>query len=233
MNKIRCVSANQLKAIAIAAMLADHIGWWLLSAYSPGGQLVHFIGRLTAPLMCWFIVQGYIHTSNIKKYLLRLFVFALVSHFPYVIYFGYDWYKATSVIWTLFVGLLAVYMCERRLHNPALKILFILFCCILVYPSDWSYIALLWIIVLYRFRNNFTIQMIWFALVGLILYAVPQFIQSDYRAFFVFGFLMAIPVLYMYSGQHGIKNAFTKWFFYVFYPLHLIILAIFRYLVFS
>ena len=80
------LDSNALKLIAIAAMTADHIAWLLFPGYptDPLPIILHIIGRLTCPIMCFFIAEGYHYTRNIKKYTARLFVFAVISHFAYI-----------------------------------------------------------------------------------------------------------------------------------------------------
>lgn len=74
------LNRNQLKMIAIFAMLFDHVLWILYPGYDNGVGilLLHAIGRLAAPIFCFFITEGYIHTRNVKKYALRLFLFSIV-----------------------------------------------------------------------------------------------------------------------------------------------------------
>lgn len=233
LEKLKCLTANQIKAVAVTAMLADHLAWWLLPTQSFDGQAVHFIGRLTAPLMCFFIVEGYLHTSNIKRYIGRLAAFGAVSHFPYVVYFGLGRYAAASIMFTLLVGLLAVHFQRKYAGKPILQALFAALCCVLAYRSDWSYIAVLWMVCFYHFRGSQKARLAAFVFVGFAFYALPVFIRSEFRAFYVFGFLLAAPFILMYGGRRGGKNIFTKWGFYVFYPLHLVILAILRYIIFA
>ncbi len=233
MQSLKCLSANQIKAVAITAMLADHLAWWLLATGSAGGQLVHFIGRLTAPLMCWFIVEGYVNTSNVKRYIQRLVVFAVLSHFPYVIYFGFRWYENTSVLFTLLLGLAAIHLCSIYKGKTILTLFIILICCILSYNADWSYVAVLWIVSFYSFHSNIKAQLVSFIAIGLVLYALPRFILSGFSEVYVFGFLLAVPFILLYSGRRGKKSVLTKWSFYVFYPLHLIILSVLKYIVFE
>ena len=64
------MNRTQLKYIVILAMLIDHIAWAFVPTASIPGQLMHFIGRLTAPTMAFFVAEGYIHTHNIKNYAL-------------------------------------------------------------------------------------------------------------------------------------------------------------------
>lgn len=78
---MKCISLNrnQLKYIVIIAMLIDHIAWAFVPTASLLGQIMHFIGRLTAPTMAFFVAEGYHYTRNFKKYALRMAVFAAVS----------------------------------------------------------------------------------------------------------------------------------------------------------
>ena len=90
MEKTKGLNANQIKVIAIIAMTVDHLTW----AFFPGTQavwyvfLLHVIGRLTAPIMWFFIAEGCHYTRNMGKYIFRLFLFAVVSHFAYDFAFG-------------------------------------------------------------------------------------------------------------------------------------------------
>ena len=77
------MSSFALKTIAIIAMLIDHIAWAFVPTGTILGQIMHIIGRITAPIMCYFIAEGYYHTHNMKKYALRLAIFALISHIAY------------------------------------------------------------------------------------------------------------------------------------------------------
>ena len=83
----RTLSANWIKLIAIAAMTVDHLAWLLYPGYprEVTPLVMHMIGRITCPVMCWFIAEGYHHTRDINKYTARLFAFAVLSHFAYVL----------------------------------------------------------------------------------------------------------------------------------------------------
>ena len=118
------MNRNQLKYLVILAMLIDHIAWAFVLTASPAGQLMHLVGRLTAPTMAYFIAEGYRHTQNVKKYVLRLALFALLSWAPFV-YFEFGYFPihigkdgffiqpATGVIYTLLLGLLAICLWDR------------------------------------------------------------------------------------------------------------------------
>ena len=80
------LTAFQLKLIAITAMLIDHLAWYYVDLDTGLGQLLHMVGRLTAPIMCFFIAEGYRHTRSLRRYAARLAVFALISQLPFTYY---------------------------------------------------------------------------------------------------------------------------------------------------
>ncbi len=113
------LNANALKLIAVAAMTIDHIAWVLYPSYPRAWLplLMHLIGRVTCPIMCYFIAEGFHHTRNIHKYTARLFLFALISHFCYAFFSpsfeswrsfipfqGGSVLNQTSVMWSLAWG---------------------------------------------------------------------------------------------------------------------------------
>lgn len=148
------LNANALKIIAVTAMVVDHTTFWLVPGSSPLYVILRMFGRLAAPIMCYLISEGYFHTSNKKKYLKRLFVCALISHYPYILYFNLTSFQATSVIWSLFAGLLALSISQSRVMPLGLKVFFILMCCLLAWTADWNYIGVLWVLTFGIFRKN-------------------------------------------------------------------------------
>lgn len=78
------LNRNQMKYLVIVAMLIDHIAWSFVPMHTVLGQIMHFIGRLTGPTMAYFLAEGYLHTRNVKKYVTRLGIFALLSWIPFI-----------------------------------------------------------------------------------------------------------------------------------------------------
>lgn len=223
------LTANQLKTIAIMAMLFDHIAWLFVPTQSVWGQLLHAFGRTTAPIMCFFIAEGFHYTSNVKKYIGRLLLFAIISHFPYVLCFAYPWYRATSVMWTLAMGLIALWIVKHERISAGLKITGFLLCCLLAYPGDWSYRPVLWIVAFGLLKGDFKKQMLAFGAIALMTYLLPGGILANPTGnLYTLGIFLVIPLLWMYRGRKGEKGKWQKWFFYVFYPAHLLILYFFR-----
>ena len=152
----KTLDANKLKLIAIIAMTLDHIAWLLFPGYSDGALpvVMHIIGRLTCPIMCYFIAEGYYHTRNIRKYTFRLFLFAVISHFAYIFasndfvdarsfipfYFG-SILNQTSVMWPLAWGLVMLRVANSEHFTQLQKTLLVILICLVSFPSDWSCIA--------------------------------------------------------------------------------------------
>ena len=75
----KTLNANTIKLIAILAMTVDHIAWLLFPGYPKEALpvVMHIIGRLTCPIMCFFIAEGYHYTKDVNKYTFRLFLFLI------------------------------------------------------------------------------------------------------------------------------------------------------------
>lgn len=219
------MSAAQLKVIALAAMLADHIAWVFLPEITPLSFAMHVIGRLTAPIMCYFIAEGYAHTHNLKWYFIRLLVGAAVSHIAYgLCFYGKPlFYGAhTSVMWTLAVGLAALVIVNQYPTGDLRQLLGLLLCFLLALPGDWSIYAVAWIVWLGSARGNTRRQLTGMAAIGLV-FAGANLTAGPEHAF-QFGVLLAVPLLYRYRGQRGRYH--PQALFYWFYPVHLLMLAV-------
>lgn len=247
MTKSKILNSNQLKLIAIIAMTVDHIAWAMFDGY-PSALLplvMHIIGRLTCPIMCYFIAEGYHYTRNINKYTLRLFAFAFVSHFAYIFasndfvdfksfipfYYG-NFLNQTSVMWSLAWGLVMLRIADSKRIKSIYKVLLVILICIITLPSDWSCIAALCIMAVGTNRGDFRKQMSWM-IFYVALYSLVYFFAID-KAYGILqmGVVLSIPVIAMYNGKRGKNpkiNKFMKWFFYIFYPAHLFVIGLINY----
>lgn len=229
-------NANQLKVIAITAMTIDHVISVIFPDYPTDWRLIllHIVGRLAAPIMWFFIAEGYHYTHNVKKYAFRLFLFALISHFAYNFAFGIPFipfqttvFNQTSVIWSLAWGLVGLVVMDSPKLKAWMKMLLLIVICVITFCSDWSCIAVMAIISIGQNRDNFKKQMAGMAF-WVIFYAIVYFlfINKIYGIIQLF-VVLTIPFLKNYNGKRG-KWKGMKWFFYLYYPLHLIICSIIR-----
>lgn len=105
------MNANQLKLLAICAMVTDHCASVLLTGTGPVYWAMRLFGRIAAPIMCFFIAEGFYYTSNLKRYMGRLLFMAIVSHAAFNLCFGmnvWEFWRSTDVMFSLFLGLAAL-----------------------------------------------------------------------------------------------------------------------------
>ncbi len=241
------ISANAIKYFAVFAMLIDHIAWCFVDTNSILGIIMHLIGRMTAPIMTYFIVEGYHYTRNVNRYLLRLAIFAAVSWIPFLfmeygtflpftfvdgnLYFN----PAQGVIYTFFLTLLALKTVHSQsLPKPA-KVVLVIGLCMLSSIGDWFFFPIVWALLLDKYRGNFKKQAAAFAISSVVLMTLMIVFLTDGFGdnWFQYGVLLALIPLYFYNGEKGRGGRFNKWFFYIFYPAHLLILGILKWYVFK
>ena len=247
MKKI--LDSNAIKIIAIIAMTIDHIAWMLFPGYPSEiiPIILHTIGRITCPIMCYFIAEGYHYTKNIDKYTARLFIFAFVSHFAYIFfsenfvdcrsfipfYYG-EILNQTSVMWSLAWGLVMLRVVNsKKINRDITKTLLVILICIISFPSDWSCVASLCILAFGTNRDNFKTQMLWMIFYVAIYSAVYFFSIDKIYGILQMSVVLAIPVLLMYNGKRGknqTANKIMKWSFYIYYPLHLFIIGLIQFI---
>ncbi len=134
---------DALKAFGILVMTIDHIGF----VFFPQITFLRVIGRLAFPIFAWYLSQGYIHTSNLKKYFLRLGIFALVSQAPYYLVFR-EW--KLNIFFTLLIGLLAIHLFHRKKY-----VFFVLLVILSKFiPLDYSYYGILIVLGFYAFPTK-------------------------------------------------------------------------------
>lgn len=248
MEKYKKLDANTIKIIAIIAMTIDHIAWMVFPGYPKDFTpiLLHIIGRITCPIMCYFIAEGYHYTRNMDKYTIRLFVFAIISHFAYVFasmdfvdwksfipfYYG-NVFNQTSVMWSLLGGLMMLRVANsQKIQKNAVKIILIALICLISFPSDWSCVASLCILAFGTNRGKFKAQMLWMIFYVTIYAAVYFFAIDKIYGLLQLSVVFAIPIIMMYNGQRGKAqrlNNVMKWLFYVYYPLHLFVIGWIQY----
>lgn len=241
------LTLNALKYIAIIAMLIDHIAHSFVPEGSALGMGMYFIGRTTGPIMFYAAVEGYHHTKDIKKYLLRLFFFAAISWLPFNLFIrnvrnfeDIDWIRQ-SVIYTIFLGVLAVHI-RHNVKNTFLRWMLIFVLCLASIPGDWGTWGFCIIIIFDFYYGRFDHQRFGYILFLLFsqgflwdfkrpLFSLVYDMEWDLDlSFYVrdrlpeYGMILPIILLSFYNGEKGKNDAFSKYFFYIFYPAHLLIL---------
>lgn len=222
------ITGSTLKLIALVSMLLDHIGAVLVTASVPYYAL-RLIGRIAFPIFCFLLVEGFFHTKNLTKYAIRLFLFALISEIPFDLAFHHTLFYIDSqnVFFTLLIGLMVITAMHRL--ELLFKDKFFLYCLcraiVLVtgmaaawfLQTDYSYIGILTIALLYAFHHKRTV-----AATGacfFLCFSSSMEITS----------LIAVPLIGAYNGKRGLS---LKYVFYLFYPIHLLILYLISFWIF-
>lgn len=234
------LSSHSLKLIAAIAMLADHFAWLFLNTYSVAGQLLHIVGRTTIPIMCFFIAQGYNQTHSRTKYAVRLAVFAVISQIPFHYFLTGNLSVFSSpirlnVMFTLLFALLSLVVLDK-LRDKLAGWLCLFILTLLATFADWSIFAIIFTVIFAENRRNPQRQMLLYSVAAIATASIFAFSGASqegapfWGGFFQFGLLLAVPLLNGYNGQRGTSSA-GKWFFYIFYPLHLLVLTVIHQLV--
>lgn len=217
---------TQLKYLAAFFMFIDHFSLLFLSY----GSLVYFIGRgigrLAAPIFFWAISEGALHTRNIKKYFLNILIFGLVVQLIYAIAMGESHSvidlisQNKNIFLTLSLGLLGIMIIKKYPEQKILQGVSTLLLCVTgeIINVDYGWYGVAFIILFYLLKENriklvaslILINIIRFVLLYKTVELVPNAIQ--------FLSLLTLPLIFMYDGKRGNGN---KYFFYLFYPLHL------------
>ena len=206
---IQCLDSFQLKCIAIVSMALDHTG----AVLYPSQIWLRCLGRIAFPIFCFLIVEGLFHTHDVRRYMGRLGVFALISEIPYDLAFrGVPLeYAHQNVFFTLLIGIGMVVLLERNREWPvkAVILLLAMWLAVLI-RSDYNFRGVLLIFVFYIFHESR-----WLAVTagGFWNFLYQGVIQK-------YGVLSVLP-LALYNGERGRK---MKYFFYIFYPAHLLLL---------
>ena len=229
------MNRNQIKYIAIFAMLLDHIAFVFskfFQNYSWGFALIFVfrtLGRITAPVMCWFLVQGFIHTSSKKKYALRLLIFSVLAQIPYaLIRSDTRGFAGLNVIYTLLVSFLMLCALETKLETfPKWVIIIALLALSMI--GDWAIFASLMVLFFYFFREDRRRLLIFYSIASamvvitdITVLIIRQYLW--YQELWQLGMFLFIPLVLLYKGEPGSRHPFHKWFFYIFYPAHLLLL---------
>lgn len=242
MKKIS-VSQEALKLIASITMLIDHIGAVLvyslyLSAWNAGNydlsnqmariyEPLRIIGRIAFPIYCFLLVEGFHHTRNIKKYVTRLAIGMALSEIPYDLCFsGYIDWTSSSVMVTLLLGCLM--MAGMTSFHGFWKLLAI--------PPFWGIAEFLGtdyggkgilLIAMFALTRDLPRRKLWQALCLIVcLWFGPNVrIGSFVIPMELFGLIGLIP-MFLYDGRKLTRNKWVQWAFYLFYPVHLLVLWI-------
>ncbi|MDO5520298.1 MAG: TraX family protein [bacterium] len=226
MKQLR-LNGFSLKIIAMITMLIDHIGL----VFFPEVGTFRLIGRLAFPIFCFLLVEGFYHTSNVKKYMGRLLLFAVVSEYPFDLLANMpgNYMKSQNIFFTLFLGLVAIYLMDQADRKYPMEffvksiidvVIAIVFSSIaMILKTDYNVLGVFYIVIFYLYRGRHFFIFLCIEIITIYfcggLYVKGHMIRQNFAGF-------AVLLTALYNGERGPK---IKYLFYIFYPLHILVLV--------
>lgn len=245
----KCLSGSTLKIIAVITMILDHFAQIILkqgiilnapysmftdaqfSVILMVSDIFHILGRVAFPIFCFLLVEGFLHTKNLKKYYLNLGIFAIISEPIYDLSIAGKLFsiEQQNVLFTLLLGLCVLTLLKKYEKNRIAAIMCTLVGAVVSYVCncDGWYYGICLIAVFYLFRNRLILKNILAILVMYLCgldFSILGLIEPNFL-------LAAVSLIFinMYNGKRGMK---MKYFFYWFYPAHLLLFTVIsRYMV--
>lgn len=223
-----CFSRNALKGLAAVSMVIDHIAFVFLSEQDTYHILylgMRIFGRIAFPLFCFFLVQGFIDTNNLNYYFFRLFLFACISEIPFdlFIYHRMISFRGQNCMFTLFISLIVLYGISK-VSDSKISIFILILCgsCLaIILKTDYSYLGVLLTSVMYIWKEE--------PLNLFLILCVVMGVQGGLNPWEI----IALPFILLYHPKKKNapltqkKPAFQRYFFYWFYPAHMLCLFLF------
>lgn len=237
----RCLNRDVIKYIAMFTMLLNHIANIFLETGTLLCELFLAVGYFTAPVMVYFLVEGYVYTHSKKRYFLRLLLFAALSEIPFCLAFTEDAvisFCGFNMLCTLCLCFGIIWVTEHVESKPE-RIGLIVLLVLLSIVSDWALLApimTLWFLQArgseQKTKTAFVNSVILFAIVNFLggMEHFPLVVNLLYAIRAAAGVgLAGICIVFFYNGRRmEAGKTFAKWFFYLFYPAHLLVLGILR-----
>ncbi len=235
------LTSNMLRTIAVVLMLSDHI-WATAMSF---GNWMTYIGRLAFPIFAFQIAEGFVHTSNFKKYALRLLGFAVVTEIPFNLFYSSRWFNPyhQNVLFTLLLGLLAIYVIDnarkiKTAKNIALSVLWLVLICLasVIGFVDYGFSGMITVVMFYLLRD---FPFAWLAQLAAMVLINIVFFEGQVFPVEFFGKMVEIPSqgfavlslipIWLYGGKKGRSSKVIQYGFYAFYPVHMLILYLIKY----
>lgn len=216
--------SNIIKLLAVALMVVDHVGAIFLPQY----YFLRLIGRLAFFLFAYQLAVGYISTKNFKQYFLRLLAIGVISQIPYHFIFN----KNLNIFFTLCLGLLAIFLFDKLRFYLSLPLIAVI--CILAeyFRFDYGALGVLIILLSYAFIENYIVLLagqlsLWMLYITLSANNIAGLVFNPLTVYMPLGFLSYLLIKLL----PNIKFPVNKYFYYLFYPVHLGMIVLVRLLI--
>lgn len=237
MKKFKCLNALNLKIFAMFFMLCDHLWATLI----PGNDWLTNIGRMAFPIFAFQIAEGYTHTHDFKKYLKRIFLFALISEIPFnLMYSGsFVFPFHQNVLFTFCIALLFLKFMDWGKNKGNLPfIITVILSCFLGYFTgmitmcDYFGFGILTVFLFYLFDDScigWAGRILGMIFINVFMMDGMTFnislsghtVSFPQQAFALFSLIF----IWMYNKKPGNTSRTARYCCYAFYPVHMLILA--------
>ncbi len=212
------MTSTLLKMIALLTMIIDHTG----AIFFPQYRVFRIIGRIAFPIYCFLLIEGYNHTKDIRKYGLRLLLFAFISEIPFdYAFYGEIGFTHQNIFFTLTLGLIFVYMIDQYFKvNPFIAVMGMVIAVSLseFLNTDYGSLGIIYILIFYiASKINGYSRIIFIFLMLYIFSATLSFGLQSYA-------VLSVIFIAAYNGKKGASGKLLKYGFYAAYPVHLLIL---------
>lgn len=236
------ISAAGLHIIAMALMLCDHLWGTLL----PAQEWLTCIGRIAFPIFAFMVAEGCRRTSNLRRYMNRMFLFAVISEIPFNLMISSSVFYPVhqNVLWTFYIAMFAIVWMKKinmRFKSVLADILSIalivtVFLLGYLFVTDYYGVGVLTVLMFYYFKGSDwrykLCQVICMYILNVLM------LGGYYYEIQIFGFtlnivqqgfaMFALIPIWLYQGRRGVRSRSFSRFCYMFYPAHMLILSVIR-----
>ena len=230
-----------LHIMAMLFMLCDHL-WGTIV---PGMDWLTCVGRIAFPIFAFMIVEGYFHTSNLKKYVKRLLIFAVISEIPFNLALGSRLFYPIhqNVLWSFLISIGLIHWNEKVKSKAVWKRVLVGILSVvtgyvvgIITFVDFYNAGILTVLVFYFFRQRkwwsyagqfLCLYYINIEMLGGFMYEIPMFGTTFYVVRQGLALLALIPI-WLYKGKQGHHSKTLQYVYYWFYPVHLLILGLLK-----
>lgn len=218
------MSSALLKIIAVVTMVVDHVGYMFFPQYS----VFRYIGRLSMPIFCFLLAEGFTHTRSVKKYALRLALFAVISEVPYDYFLSqrFVYWSSQNIMFTLLLSLGALYCVQKAQQRQYIWALSVPVAMVLAQVLNFSYgfYGVLITVGYYLLRDRgYAVKLLAAVMLILSTLLYDYYHFRSFDATQTYAVFATIPI-FLYSGKKGFR--LPKYFAYAFYPAHLLALSV-------
>lgn len=211
-----------LKIIGILTMICDHLSYAIFGKFT----ILNVIGRIAFPIFAYQLVVGYTNTKNKEKHILKLLIFSIISQIPFMMFLStFTNQIIINVFFTFFIALVALYIYDKC-KNKFLAFLIVVGFSIVaqLINTDYGMFGIILVYIFYLFKDKKAIMVTCAFILFLIKYLI-NIIQYPYMnleyLLCIIAISISLTIILFHNKKEGPK---LKYFFYIFYPLHLLIL---------